>query len=1344
MYIPFEGSGAHDRLMYQIASSLDKALNISLGKANATVQHVFKMTLVSGLPFYGFHTKEHQYFKIYFYNPLMVKKAAELLQSGAILNKIYQPHEAHLPYILQFMIDYNLYGMNHVNLKNVKFRRDPENPGSFECLSEEILLPERVSRLSTCETEADAMAADIINRTAVSDQLALNPGLAAIWEDEKQRRREGGRTSQITPQSSRERPFAASTDSALFFKQKLHEKLLLLNSQLSNNSSTLLDTPEVTKTPYPAETSEDSELLEASFVDLHIQSSGSSPFIRSGQMEQDDNASFVDEDLVLSLLSSQRRATHNSVWMDSQDEELTAVLHNLENIADIDEDSILGSQICQELQDEEIHGCDDEDMQDFSEPLDAVLDCYTDDYHQKENVKRSLSLATEQNMVYNEENCQLDISHKLNISRSESSKSLESDNTSVKSMCSCPIRSEARKDDGSQLCACPQRRHGACNRGVNVPTLHCAENMEQLLAESSGGTVSKTVRKQPKSPFLGSHIENGLYLSTQENDCKNISQGSVKVYANGERTSRNSASVIVDFPERKRIVKQRKILDMFVAEDDMSSKALSPRMTVKEGSFLCEGLTEQKLHNSNSLYITQMPEINSYERNETLKTSSLDSDSDGVRSRHTEKVEQHTEDWCNFNDEEELEEGILSYYNETISYSATASAEFEEFMVKPPVPANNSSKHEMNLECALFMRMEQNSLGNVAETHNVINQTPLTEHLCRNESHFRIVTTAHKNFRVYIPRFNPPSKNEILASLSEFCIPEYRHQEPFVGNVLDIGNKIEVGSKVLKICSMSVCDLQPFAGSLQDILDIETWRRKLLQELSYTSQGSLDQSSDFGLDNMKPALASNREVVITPCKLPPSITEVNLWPKAAQKSNVQELQGNDVGDDVSSRRIMMPLSPGQESGSDDMSFLPVTPGSLRSEQNGRGNVTTTHSTPQVTLASAYLPSPSCTPIHNSSQNRTKMLLKRSRKGLKFDPQTQENVSFMLPSIREEPEEAAVDTILKCGAAKENPISSDSSELPHFYDNSGPYKHQDSDGRSEVIRSVEQVQPENAIDLISSSQGTVEAEPVRKLLLHHQLHPVTTTQRAVEGVNSSCQIEESTPNNTYGFQVSLQNLHEVKAICEYQFLTMFIMELHIHTRGDLKPDPSYDPIRALFYMVVNDIPEDAGLSKHELAVIVVYTLDGDVKIPLLNMNENCKVTYVEDEASLVHELVKCVKKWDPDILGGYEVEMLSWGYLFQRAYTLQINLGPLVSRVPTASHQHTGNESATSNFHEEIRLTGRIMLNIWRLMRHEVALQSYTFENVVFHVLHQRIPLHSFKHLTNCWEHRMHLYRSVNL
>jgi DNA polymerase elongation subunit (family B) len=54
------------------------------------------------------------------------------------------------------------------------------------------------------------------------------------------------------------------------------------------------------------------------------------------------------------------------------------------------------------------------------------------------------------------------------------------------------------------------------------------------------------------------------------------------------------------------------------------------------------------------------------------------------------------------------------------------------------------------------------------------------------------------------------------------------------------------------------------------------------------------------------------------------------------------------------------------------------------------------------------------------------------------------------------------------------------------------------------------------------------------------------------------------------------------------------------------------------------------------VIVVRNLIG-VRIPLLKgTGVSCKITYVDDEASLVHELVKCIKKWDPDILSGYEV------------------------------------------------------------------------------------------------------------
>ena len=41
---------------------------------------------------------------------------------------------------------------------------------------------------------------------------------------------------------------------------------------------------------------------------------------------------------------------------------------------------------------------------------------------------------------------------------------------------------------------------------------------------------------------------------------------------------------------------------------------------------------------------------------------------------------------------------------------------------------------------------------------------------------------------------------------------------------------------------------------------------------------------------------------------------------------------------------------------------------------------------------------------------------------------------------------------------------------------------------------------------------------------------------------------------------------------------------------------------------------------------------------------------------------------------------------------------------------------------------------------QLALNIYTFENVAYHVLHQRIPLYSYQTLTLWYEHRTRLYR----
>ena len=52
----------------------------------------------------------------------MYVRLADLLLAGAVMNQVLQPHESHIPFPLQFMIDYNLFGMNHIHLSALKFR----------------------------------------------------------------------------------------------------------------------------------------------------------------------------------------------------------------------------------------------------------------------------------------------------------------------------------------------------------------------------------------------------------------------------------------------------------------------------------------------------------------------------------------------------------------------------------------------------------------------------------------------------------------------------------------------------------------------------------------------------------------------------------------------------------------------------------------------------------------------------------------------------------------------------------------------------------------------------------------------------------------------------------------------------------------------------------------------------------------------------------------------------------------------------------------------------------------------------------------------------------------------
>lgn len=207
-----------------------------------------------------------------------------------------------------------------------------------------------------------------------------------------------------------------------------------------------------------------------------------------------------------------------------------------------------------------------------------------------------------------------------------------------------------------------------------------------------------------------------------------------------------------------------------------------------------------------------------------------------------------------------------------------------------------------------------------------------------------------------------------------------------------------------------------------------------------------------------------------------------------------------------------------------------------------------------------------------------------------------------------------------------------------------------------------------------------------------------------------------------------------------------LEIHTNTRNDLKPNPKFDAVTAIFYCIYNDV----GINNEEEVVgMIVVDPVSHHQTPGQNSSETLKnylllcpgvkngyIYCVENEISLFEKLVRIIREWDPDILAGYEIQMSSWGYLIERAEVLNINLRLLLSRLidkneaklfPVEQDPTVTDQTADLS---RLNIIGRIVLCVWRLMRKEVTLNVYSFENVYYHVLHKRTPLYSFQDLTS--------------
>ncbi|KAL8413048.1 hypothetical protein RB596_009552 [Gaeumannomyces avenae] len=230
-----------------------------------------------------------------------------------------------------------------------------------------------------------------------------------------------------------------------------------------------------------------------------------------------------------------------------------------------------------------------------------------------------------------------------------------------------------------------------------------------------------------------------------------------------------------------------------------------------------------------------------------------------------------------------------------------------------------------------------------------------------------------------------------------------------------------------------------------------------------------------------------------------------------------------------------------------------------------------------------------------------------------------------------------------------------------------------------------------------------------------------------------QIEGPTPRDGHGFKYS-QRKKSASVQHEVQYMSTMSMELHVNTRGRLAPDPEEDEVKLIFWCLKSD-----GASAGAQSGVIVLSEDGRLG---RRMRHQVSGQLVEEasELELMVRMVELVRTHDPDILTGYEVHGGSWGYLVERArLKYDYDLCDEFSRMKSQSHGRHGRGADRWGFRttSALRVTGRHMINIWRAMRGELSLQQYSMENVVWHLLHRRIPHYSYETLTDWYRNGWH-------
>ncbi|SCV02514.1 LAME_0H02234g1_1 [Lachancea meyersii CBS 8951] len=236
-----------------------------------SLKFIADVSPVKGVDFYGYHYGYSAFYKISLLTQSATNKISDLLRDGKATGRKCKVFEAHIPYLLQFSTDYNLFGCSWLRLHQCYFRTPVLNP---DFAQDSLLMNkdledflarfyqgptnesgEKLSRVGNSLIEIDVVPQFIQNREDItyrdlhnslfeksqdqSEETLFIPSTKELWTQTSDLRKEFGlETFEFAVEGKRpdKLPQWQSHEENMLFFQKAKERMSFRNGSKQNYS----------------------------------------------------------------------------------------------------------------------------------------------------------------------------------------------------------------------------------------------------------------------------------------------------------------------------------------------------------------------------------------------------------------------------------------------------------------------------------------------------------------------------------------------------------------------------------------------------------------------------------------------------------------------------------------------------------------------------------------------------------------------------------------------------------------------------------------------------------------------------------------------------------------------------------------------------------------------------------------------------------------------------------------------------------------------------------------------------------------------------------------------------